>query len=324
VTDRTLWRACRWALCALAFGTAGAAPALSAEEAATTASEPTPGPDFSGYQKLLDEFLSVTSTSGAPLETRFDYTRLYMSPDAGERFVLIRKQLFDASPARLDPRARLAWAINGYNFLVIQAVTEHLFESMQRSQHAGKRIFYALRARSVQNILVDDQPFFDARVVEIDSVGYSLNAFERHFVFADYVLSSGSPRPAGLDPRAHFALVCASIGCPSLMPRPYRADSLDAQLDFAVRNALASPTHLRWNKITDQLEGSYLFEWYLADFGGRDSVLGFAKKYAPRALVKEIERRKLPWIPAFIPWDWQLNNTPPRDDEPGAGDRRSR
>src|SRR5206468_911039 len=41
--------------------------------------------DFSSYQKLLDDYLQVTSKPGEPLETRFDYVRLRLSPGRAER-----------------------------------------------------------------------------------------------------------------------------------------------------------------------------------------------------------------------------------------------
>ena len=311
-------------VCALALTAAsGANPALSAPAGGPKKTDPAARPDFSAYQRMLDEFLSVISDRGQPIETRFDYMRLHRTSDWGGRFLRVREQLFASPPSEFDERDRRAWAINAYNFLVIQTITENLYEGMHRSLHRGTQVIYRPVVSSVRNIQIDDVAFFDAPLVEIGGVRYSLNTFERHFAFADYDSTSRKPPPPALDPRVHFALVCGSVGCPSLLPRAYRGDSLDRQLDFAVRNALASPTHLRWNNSTNRIEASALFNWYPADFGGYEAALMFVKKYAPASLRKEVSRIKVSWIPGIIPWNWDLNQNLDSETKPSTGARRS-
>lgn len=290
--------------CGIVF--AGMFSGLQAQGAPTQASQPA---DCSGYQALLDEFLVVTSSPGRPLETRFNYTALHQRRDRNMRFALIRRQLFGVTPSLMSDDERLAWAINAYNFLVIEAVTENLFRSPARGQASDPR---RERHASVMQMTVRGQKFFDAKLVEIEGRGYSLNAFERRFVFAD--AATRRQPPQRLDPRAHFALVCAAKGCPPLRPRCYRADSLDPMLDVATRDALASPTHLRWDAATGRLEVSSIFDWYKADFGGPDAAYAFIKQYAPPTVRAEIEAQKKRRWSGVIPWDWDLNHTPDRPD----------
>lgn len=272
-------------------------------------------PDFTGYQELLNQYLTAVSAPGAALETRFDYSEFRKSSDFGPRMVAIHKQIFAGTPSKMDAKARMAWAINAYNYLVLETVTKNLYEGTQRSNHGGRRVYYAIRIATVQTIGLDGGSFFDAPLVTIEGTPYSLNTFERHFVFNDFDPSAGNPKPpASLDPRAHFALVCAAKGCPPLQPRAYRADSIDKQLEQVTHNALASPNHLRFDTAAGRLEASSIFNWYQADFGGADGALAFVKKYAPPATRSEIEKRKVPWINAYILWDWKLNTT----DEGGA------
>lgn len=297
----------------LAHGSAFAAPAKP-ESPAGAGAAPI-APDFSEYQRLLDEFLSVVSAPNTSIETRIDYMRLYAEPDRKERFARIREQLFQIAPSSMDARSRLAWAINAYNYLAIETATNHLFESRGRKPQGDKMYSYGVRIAHVMTITLPGGDFFTAPLVEIEGEKYSLNTFERHFVFADYDHKSGKPAPPKLDPRPHFALVCASKGCPALMPRAYRADSIERQLDFAVRNALASPRHLFLFQYTGQLLVSSIFDWYQADFGGPEGVVGFVRKYSPAAMRKEMEQRKVQRFGVFIKWEWGLNDLETRADE---------
>ena len=73
------------------------------------------------------------------------------------------------------------------------------------------------------------------------------------------------------EPRIHFAINCASVSCPPLPPEPYRAETLDAQLDEAARRYLASPEGLRVDG--DTLRVSRILDWYGEDFVERFASL---------------------------------------------------
>ena len=156
--------------------------------------------------------------------------------------------------------------------------------------------------------------FFDDPVVEVEGHRYSLDAFERHFLFADFDRRGDAPPPAQLDTRVHFAIVCAARGCPPLATSPYRASTLDADLDAAARDALLSPFHLRADQRTLRYSISSIFDWYAKDFGGRAGVIEFLKRYAPENAAGQIADRGERALAGFIPWDWKLNQS-------GAGAR---
>ncbi|MBI5711214.1 MAG: DUF547 domain-containing protein [Candidatus Eisenbacteria bacterium] len=274
---------------------AGLLLALAAR-AAGAATQPLPSSD--GWQKLLRDYLVVTSARGAPLETRFAYARLATARDGRERLARVRAELLSVPPAKLDDRARLAWAIDAYDFLVIESVMEFL-------RHPG-----GARYRSVRDMGDSAGTFFERPVAEIAGKKYSLNAFEEAFVFPWRQKSAQPPSRWAMDPRAHFALVCAAAGCPPLSPRAYLPDSLDAQLDRAVRDALASPRHLRWNEATGALEASEIFEWYAWDFKPLDEMLRFIADHAPPAVRDGMLRKKVARVTRYIPWDWTLNQAP--------------
>jgi hypothetical protein len=264
------------------------------------------------YQVLLDRYVKVASSPGAPVETRVDYMPLvgfggfnYDSLDSASSFAerlkqSVHEQLLAAVPSRLNEGARLAWAINAYNFLVIEQV-------------ANSAVHSDITSVGLPASVRDIKGFFETPVAKVEGANYSLDQFERRFVFGNGLGRPGA-RPVGPDPRAHFALVCAAKGCPPLLPRAYTADSLDLQLDYAVRNALRSPAHLRWNARDGTVEASAIFEWYARDFGGTRQAFAFLKRYAPERVRRVIEERHVKAISRTIPWDWRLNHS--ADEEP--------
>ncbi|WP_439101067.1 DUF547 domain-containing protein [Congregibacter sp.] len=116
------------------------------------------------------------------------------------------------------------------------------------------------------------------------------------------------------DPRIHFAVNCASIGCPALRREAYRGDVLDAQLEEQTRSFIGDPSRNRLRG--DELEISSIFKWYRDDFeqGWRDcdTLEQFLARYddalslSPQEVIQlgngdiDIE---------FLDYDWQLNKT---------------
>lgn len=266
---------------------------------AAKAKAPAAIPDFTGYQELLDELLTVISAPGEPLDTRFDYEKFYDMRGRFERCKRIRRQLLAVPPSAMDDRNRTAWAINTYNYLVIETATEYLLvPNRGRLRYMGPR-----------DIKTPNGPLFQAPLVEIDGQKYSLDQFELHFLFADFDRTKGPPPPAALDPRVHFALNCGAIGCPPLQPRAFRGDSLKVQLDAATRNALALPRHLQFLEESGRVQASSIFQWYSADFGGMEKAFDFVMKYAPPKTRAAIQQRKITGITGMTAWDWNLNQT---------------
>lgn len=230
--------------------------------------------------------------------TAFDYARLAREEPSTRRLAAARTQLLSVAPSRMGRADRIAWAINLYNFLVVEQVVKRL-------PPPG-----APRFAGVLDIKTPEGGFFRSPVVEIENLPYALDAFERRFLFEDFDRRPGAAPPAALDPRIHFAIVCGAHGCPPIARTPFRGGSLDHDLDAAVREALASPRHLRWDEATRTLEASAIFEWYEADFGGAARAFAFAMRYAPAATRAAVARAGVTRIGRTIPWDWALNDRP--------------
>jgi hypothetical protein len=90
-------------------------------------------------------------------------------------------------------------------------------------------------------------------------------------------------RPRYRDPRVHFAVNCASIGCPALRPEAYVAERLEAQLEDQQRRFLGDRIRNRYNAADGSLSVSPIFKWFAADF--EDAAGGVTQWLATRAVV---------------------------------------
>lgn len=117
------------------------------------------------------------------------------------------------------------------------------------------------------------------------------------------------------DPRIHFALNCASIGCPMLRAEAYVGVRLDAQLDDAMRRFLSDRSRNRYDAREDRLEVSKIFDWYGDDFSqgrhGFRSVAQALAQYADQLADQTEERKRIRDGQVkidFLPYDWSLND----------------
>jgi len=279
-------------------------------------------PDYSGWQALLSKYTRVVHEKGKPWDSRFDYGQLFIDEGIWKThqsaaLSALHTQLLAASPADMTPAERTAWAINVYNFLVIERMTMNLLVPGHKFQ----------RFDSPHQLHGDDGSFFGARIVMVDGTKYSLVGLERRFVYGDTSADPGadeSPaRDKPGDPRLMFAVCKASYGTGPLMPWVWRSDSLEAQLNLATRRALALPRYVQANEATGELVATNRFFEERADFGGPDlpGLVPFLKKYGTPATQRLIAARKLTKASRFFEPDWKLNYfEPPKAKLPGAAD----
>ena len=149
---------------------------------------------------------------------------------------------------------RLAFWINLYNLLMIDAVIHY----------------------EVQNSITEVKGVFDRAGYNIGGCFFSLNDIEHGILRAN----AGHPAIPGrqfpqndprakymmpeLDPRIHFALVCAAESCPPI--NFYDAERIDAQLTLATGNFVNS-SEVKINNEQKQATISKIFQWYAPDFG---------------------------------------------------------
>ncbi len=117
------------------------------------------------------------------------------------------------------------------------------------------------------------------------------------------------------DPRIHFAINCASIGCPALRPEAYSPADLSQQLDEATISFLQDRSRNRLEGNT--LQVSSIFKWYKKDFEkGWKSISSLEQFFAYHAAALELDNDKKQSMLkgtikiTFLDYNWNLNSTP--------------
>lgn len=110
-------------------------------------------------------------------------------------------------------------------------------------------------------------------------------------------------RPRFKDPRVHFAVNCASKGCPPLASEPYAGDKLDKQLNAVTRAFINDPSRT-WLE-GDRLYLNMIFKWFAGDFG---DPISFVIKYADQGLKERLEAGRDKIRVTHYDYDWSLNN----------------
>lgn len=198
-------------------------------------------------------------------------------------------QASEADYAGWTRSQRLAFLINAYNAQTIDLVLSR-YPDLQSIRDLGsvfqspwKKKFFLLRGQQ-----------------------RSLDEVEHEMIRA----------PGAFDePRIHFAVVCASIGCPMLRQEAFVAERLGAQLEDSLRRFLADRSRNRFDPASGTLQVSKLFDWYGKDFtqghaGFRTLPETFAR-YADRLAdtpESQSQLRKGNYKLEFLDYDWRLND----------------
>ncbi len=174
---------------------------------------------------------------------------------------------------------QLAYWINLYNALTVKIVLDH----------------YPLR--SIRDIDISPGIFADGpwgkKAVKVEGEELSLNDIEHRIL-----------RPIWRDPRIHYAVNCAAVGCPNLVATAFTGDNANALLTAAARDYVNSPRGARFEG--GKLIVSSLYVWYEKDFGGNESgVIAHLERYAApdlAARLATVERI------SGDGYDWALND----------------
>lgn len=184
------------------------------------------------------------------------------------------------------PRAEaFAYWANLYNALTLQVVLER----------------YPVRSiRDIRStgVPLDPKGWFGpwrTRLVAVEGRRLSLDDIEHEVM-----------RPTFRDPRVHYAVNCASIGCPNIWQRAWRAATLERDLDAA---AAAFVNHPRGVAVLPdgRLRVSSIYAWFREDFGGDDAgVRAHLRCHAAAALAPRLHGAAI----AEDAYDWALNDAP--------------
>jgi hypothetical protein len=112
-------------------------------------------------------------------------------------------------------------------------------------------------------------------------------------------------RPIWRDPRIHYAVNCASIGCPDLQAEAFTAANTERLLEKAARDYINHPRGVRVDRSGVTL--SSIYNWFASDFELDGGVLGHVRRYASADLRARLEGVET--IDGYA-YDWSLNDVP--------------
>ena len=111
------------------------------------------------------------------------------------------------------------------------------------------------------------------------------------------------------DPRIHFAIICASMGCPPLPRTAYTEANVQARLEEETRKYLNSPRGTRIDYAENTLHVSKLFDWFAGDFIEKSgSILAYMRPYLHEETLSFLTRK--PKI-SYLEYNWALNAQAP-------------
>ena len=233
--------------------------------------------DYSAWHSVLERYVDDNG--------RVDYQGLSTQRRELDEFLALVREVGPSTHPGLfpTPTHELAYYINAYNALVFEGVLSRGPEQ-----------------KSVWRGLISGLNFFVRMDVMLDGATTNLRNLENDIIRDRY-----------RDPRTHAALNCASISCPRLPPRPFAVETLDRQLDDAMREFVASISNVRVERATQTVYLSEVFDWFDEDFiefeeqsGNTDpSLVAYVNRYrsADRQIAVDYKLK-------FIPYDKGINS----------------
>jgi hypothetical protein len=229
--------------------------------------------DYSPWDMLLKKYLITNHPSGI---NRFRYAEV--SPADRQTLGEHLGQMQQIRVSSLNRNEQKAYWVNLYNGLTVQVILEHY------------------PVKSIMDIDISPGFFrygpWDAKLLTIEGEKVSLNDIEHRIL-----------RPIFKDNRLHYALNCASIGCPNLLPVAFTAANTEELLETGARTYINSPRGARMVK--GRLHVSSIYKWFQVDFGGsKAGVVKHLLQYAESDLADALRTYNKGLRDDY---DWSLN-----------------
>ena len=180
--------------------------------------------------------------------------------------------------SELSRKEQKAYWINLYNALTVLVVLDHY-------------PVQSIRDIDISPGLFSNGPW-DAKLLHIEGEKVSLNDIEHRIL-----------RPLFRDNRLHYALNCASLGCPNLQQDAFTAENTEQLLEAGARSFINSPRGAQFLRGTVQV--SSIYKWFQEDFGGSEKgVLEHLEQYSREPLSGHLQTYSKSLRYGY---DWRLN-----------------
>jgi hypothetical protein len=171
------------------------------------------------------------------------------------------KNLSTVSISQYNRKQQLAYWINLYNAITVdKVISEYPVESI----------------RDISSGFFSSGPW-SLKLVKVENEELTLDDIEHRIL-----------RPIWKDARIHYAVNCASIGCPNLQKTAFTAENTEALMEQGARDYINHPRGVR---VTNgELEVSSIYIWFQDDFGGNDAgVIEHIRQYASNPLKQALK-----------------------------------
>jgi hypothetical protein len=232
-----------------------------------------PAEALASYDRLLARYLRT----GGDGIARVSYGAWKASAADIAALDEVVRELSGQTVSRLARPAQFCTWVNLYNAVTLQVVLER----------------YPVRSiRDIRPNPIAVGPW-GARRVTVEGRQYSLDDIEHRTL-----------RRGWREPRIHYAVNCASIGCPNLMARAWRPATLEADLTAAARAYVNHPRGAR-SVGPGRVRVSSIYHWFKEDFGGTDAgILAHLAQSADGDLASALSGARI----AGHDYDWSLND----------------
>jgi hypothetical protein len=185
----------------------------------------------------------------------------------------------------LNQAEQFAYWVNLYNALTVKVVLDHYPIRSIRDISLGGSFF--------PSFITGGSGPWQAKLTQIEGAAVGLDDIEHRIL-----------RPLFKDNRIHYAVNCASIGCPTLMLVPFTAANLQTMLDRSARLYVNHPRGARAERAG--LTVSSIYRWYMEDFGGNwQGVLAHLGRFANATTAQMLAPFKTISADSY---DWELND----------------
>ncbi len=241
--------------------------------------------DHSSWDALLKRYV-VAHESGI---NRFRYGQF--GQEDGQDLMKYLHALSSTNISEFNLDEQRAYWINLYNALTVAVVLNE----------------YPLRSiQDVSSGIFTVGPW-KKKLISVENEELSLDDIEHRIL-----------RPIWQDPRLHYAVNCASIGCPNLQDEAFTAVNTERLLDKGAREYINHPRAVKINSSGNLLVSS-IYIWFNDDFGGDTGVIEHLKQFAKPTLANALEQN-----PAIDDdhYSWMLNSVIPVQTVKKTGRRR--
>ncbi len=227
--------------------------------------------------EVLDRFLQTYVVTGDPSGINL-IRYAAVGPEDKRALAKYVEELQTVAVSELNRAEQKAYWINLYNALTVRLILDRY------------------PVESIREIKINAGLFgggpWKGKLLKIEGEEVRLDDIEHRIL-----------RPVWRDPRVHYAVNCASMGCPNLQPEAFTAANTDRLLEQGAREYINHPRGVRIEG--NRLTASSIFKWFRDDFGdSREALVRHWLQYADEPLAGALHGFDGKYKYTY---DWSLN-----------------